>query len=116
MWGMSLGLNLRGCNAEIMQSEKMLREFIISLCGHIGMKRHKDVQIEFFGEEKESKEGYSAFQWITTSSITLHCDHYADRVFIDIFSCKDFDIKDTTEFCFKYFKAKELDVNLFNRK
>lgn len=36
-------------------------------------------------------EGWSAMQFIQTSTITVHADEVDGRCFIDVFSCKEFD-------------------------
>ena len=36
-------------------------------------------------------EGWSALQFIETSSITLHADEVSGRCFVDVFSCRPFD-------------------------
>ncbi len=53
--------------------------------------------------------GYSAMQFIETSSIVVHADDKGDRCFIDIFSCKDFDTKSAAEFSKNFFGAKHMD-------
>ena len=36
-------------------------------------------------------EGWSALQFIETSSITVHADEVFGRCFVDVFSCRPFD-------------------------
>ena len=45
--------------------------------------------IERFGDDE--LEGWSALQFIETSSITLHADEVFGRCFVDVFSCRPFD-------------------------
>ena len=40
-----------------------------------------------------------AVQFILTSNITIHCLPLLERVYINIFSCKDFDTADARRFC-----------------
>jgi S-adenosylmethionine decarboxylase len=55
----------------------------------IGMRAHGPLMIDRFGDEE--LEGWSALQFIETSSITIHADEVFGRCFIDVFSCRPFD-------------------------
>ena len=55
----------------------------------IGMRAHGPLMIERFGEG--DLEGWSAMQFIETSSLTIHTDELAGRCYVDVFSCKRFD-------------------------
>lgn len=50
-------------------------------------------------------KGTSAVQFILTSNITVHCLDILERVYINIFSCKDFDTADARRFCQEWFGA-----------
>lgn len=53
------------------------------------MRAHGALMIERFGDDEF--EGWSALQFIETSSITIHADEAFGRCFIDVFSCRPFD-------------------------
>ena len=55
----------------------------------IGMQAHGELAIDRFGNDE--LEGWSAMQFIETSSITVHADEVFGRCFVDIFSCRSFD-------------------------
>ncbi len=55
----------------------------------IGMTAHGPLMLERFGEG--DLEGWSAMQFIETSSITLHADEVSGRCFVNVFSCRPFD-------------------------
>lgn len=59
--------------------------------------------------------GYSALQFIETSSITMHFDDTKARAFIEIFSCKYFDVKMAERFCKNFLKAKKSKAKYFLR-
>ncbi len=88
-WGKSVSINLYGCNKEILADPNAIKKFIANIIKKIHMVAHGPTYIERFGSG--DLEGYSAMQFIETSSITIHCDEVGGRAFIDIFSCKDFD-------------------------
>lgn len=103
-WGQLLILDLHQCNNDILTSEKKLKEFASKICKEINMKPFGEPLIKKFGEKK--LKGYSLMQFIETSSVVIHADQFGDRVFIDIFSCKSFDIKTAAEFSKSFFEAK----------
>ena len=101
-WGMVASVNVYGCDKDIIKTPSLIKDFIVALSDSIDMKRHGEPMIERFAEG--SLEGYSALQFIETSSITMHFDEGEDRAFVDIFSCKYFEPEAAEKFC------KELDV------
>jgi len=106
-WGKSVAINLYDCDIEKITTKKIIVDFFHAIIPEIGMIAHGPLHIERFGlETKHPGPGYSAMQFIETSSITLHCDEPGRRCFIDIFSCKDFDVSHAVSFTKKFFKAK----------
>ena len=70
----------------------VIRRLVPTLIDAIGMRAHGPLHLERFGDA--DLEGWSAMQFIETSSITLHADEVYGRCFIDVFSCKPFDAHD----------------------
>ena len=112
-WGMLASLDIYGCAPSRIRDPKKIREFIFGLCAHIDMKRYGEPMIKRFGEGE--LEGYSALQFIHTSSITVHFDETRNRAFIEIFSCKFFDPKKAEQFCKSFLKAKKSKLKHFFR-
>lgn len=108
-WGLSTSIDLKDCDPFIIRSRDKLNQFIIELCELIKMKRYGEPQIVNFGEGRV--EGYSLVQLIETSAITGHFANESNAAFIDIFSCKLFEPKQASEFCKKFFKAKNVILN-----
>lgn len=102
-WGMVASVDVYSCDRNIITSADEIRKFIVELCNHVDMVRHGEAQVERFAEGE--LEGFSAMQFIETSSITLHFDELENRGFIDIFSCKFFDPKKAENFCREYLKG-----------
>ena len=105
-FGLSVHINLFGCNHEKICDIEYIKAWMIDLCNYIEMKRHGDMIAERFGTEPHLY-GYSVMQLIETSCITAHFSEQTDCCYIDVFSCKDFDDMKTTEFCADYFDAKD---------
>lgn len=103
-WGMIASIDLHDCDPKLISNKKDITRLIVGLCNHIGMKRYKKPLIEKFAEG--SMEGYSAIQFIETSSITMHFDDkIGNRAFIDIFSCEYFNPIKAEAYCKKFLKA-----------
>ena len=86
---------------------------MIQLCDSINMKRYGPTMLKRFGEGE--LEGYSALQFIETSSVTIHFDETKDRTFIEIFSCKYFDPKKALRFCKEFLQARRSKLRYFFR-
>jgi S-adenosylmethionine/arginine decarboxylase-like enzyme len=88
-WGLSASIDLHDCVPEWLSAHSRIVDFFAELVPAIGMVAHGPLVILRFGVG--DLEGWSAMQFIETSSITLHSDEYGLRCFVDIFSCKSFD-------------------------
>lgn len=113
-WGKLASINLYGCDSKFIKNKVKIGEYILGLCKVIDMKRHGKPMIERFAEG--ALEGYSAMQFIETSSITIHFDETENRAFIDIFSCKEFDEKKAEKFSGDFFKAEKSRMTVLIRE
>ena len=113
-WGMLASIDLAGCDHDLIQSPKAIKEFVKKLIQLLKMKAYGPTRVVKFAEG--SLEGHSAFQFIETSSITLHFDDKeGDRGFIDIFSCCFFDPYPAEKFCKSFFKGKKSRMKILFR-
>jgi S-adenosylmethionine/arginine decarboxylase-like enzyme len=87
-WGMLAAVDLHGCDRARLADPDSIRRFVPRLIAAIGMQAHGPLLIDRFGDEE--LEGWSALQFIETSSITVHADETWGRCFVDVFSCKPF--------------------------
>jgi S-adenosylmethionine/arginine decarboxylase-like enzyme len=88
-WGLLAAIDLHGCGFGALADPDCIRAFVPALIDAIGMRAHGPLLLERFGDG--DLEGWSAMQFIETSSITIHADEVARRCFIDVFSCRQFD-------------------------
>ena len=86
---MLAAVDLHGCERRRLEDPSCIRAFVPSVIEAIGMRAHGPLRLERFGEGE--LEGWSAMQFIETSSITVHADESSGRCFIDVFSCREFD-------------------------
>ena len=106
-------IDLYDVNSEIITNPLRIKQFIKDLCKSLKMQRHGETLVDRFGSGR--LEGYSALQFIETSSITAHFDEVGNRAFIDVFSCKEYDSKKISEFCRKYLNANLVKSRVMDR-
>ncbi len=102
-WGFSTVLDLKKCNYKV-QNKDDIKDYVYQLCDLIDMRRFGPCYIHKFGNG--NKEGYSMLQLIETSNITGHFTEQDNSAFIDIFSCKPYDVLELENFTKKFFEAQ----------
>jgi S-adenosylmethionine/arginine decarboxylase-like enzyme len=108
-WGKHLILDAAGCSPKMIGSEVVVANFARSLVKRIDMVPFGNPQVVMFGSG--SKKGYTLVQLIETSNITAHFVEENNSMYLDVFSCKDFDPEVVEEAVKEFFDAK-----YFNRK
>ena len=88
-WGMLAAIDLTRCVRAWLADPDRIRGFVREVVPAVGMRTHGPMHLERFGSGE--LEGWSAMQFIETSSITIHADEVEARCFVDLFSCKPFD-------------------------
>jgi len=111
-WGQLTSVDLFDCKKDLTSGD-CLKDFAANLCSEIGMKLHGEPVIERFGDG--AVEGWSLMQFIETSTITVHLDEIGGRVFVDIFSCKNFDGKKAEDFCVGFWRAGRVEGKTVSR-
>jgi len=112
-WGLVASIDLHDCDSLTIKNPKKIKALIVGLCNKIKMKRYKEPMIERFAEG--ALEGYSAIQFIETSSVTMHFDEVENRAFIDVFSCKYFNPTEAENFCKKFLGASKAKTRYYLR-
>ena len=88
-WGVLAAIDLHGCERARLADPDTIARFVPAVIAAIGMRAHGPLRLDRFGDGE--LEGWSALQFIETSSITLHADEVLGRCFVDVFSCRPFD-------------------------
>ncbi len=120
-YGKELILDMHDVKNTKLFTRRGIKKFMIELCHIIDMEREN---LYFWDELYTPKKykfteehliGTSAVQFITTSNITIHTLDKMKRVYLNIFSCKNFEEKDVRDFCKKYFNGKVINCNTVKR-
>ena len=115
-WGFHLILDCKGCERPLIVSRTNIKNFIKTLVLDIDMKAYGDPIVEHFATHDPNKAGYSMVQLIETSSITGHFVDLSGDTYIDIFSCKPFDIDVCKQVVAKYFNPETIKVTYLTRQ
>lgn len=119
-YGKELILDLHECNQEFF-TRNHIRKFFVELCELINMQRCKLTWWDDHGLPEEDKQtephlkGTSAVQFILTSNIVIHTLDIMKNVYLNIFSCKDFNEDLVKDFSEKYFQGRIVNAHVINR-
>ena len=115
-WGYHLVLDCSGCDTKKVTSRDNIYDFIKTLVKEIDMKAYKEPMIEHFATHNIDAAGFSFVQLIETSSITGHLVDKNGDAYIDIFSCKEFEIEIVKKVIDKFFAPKKIKVTFLTRQ
>ena len=114
-WGLEIQVDLKKCDPSKIRDKKVIEEFVIKLCSLIKMRRFGDPVIVNFGAE-ERVAGYSMFQLIETSNVSAHFANKTNNVYLNVFSCKEFDPLLVETFASNYFEARSSKSKVSKRR
>lgn len=119
-YGKELILDLHSCDS-LLFTRKSIRNYFKHLCELIDMQCESRHFWDDYGlppEERQTEphlKGTSAIQFILTSNITIHTLDILKAVYINIFSCKEFDTQKATDFTVLFFRAKHYTSRVLDR-
>lgn len=119
-YGKELILDLHDCNPDKF-TRKSIKKFFIDLCNKIDMQAEKlsfwdyEGQPEEYAKAPKHLKGISAVQFISTSSIVIHSLDDLNKIFINIFSCKNFDPDIVKEFVKEFFEGQIVNNIIIDR-
>jgi S-adenosylmethionine/arginine decarboxylase-like enzyme len=114
-WGYHLLMDCTSGDVELIGSKENVYNFVKELVVAIDMKAFGEPWIERFATHDLSKSGLSMCQMIETSNITGHFVDANGNFYIDIFSCKPFDLDVTFSVVEKYFKPEKIRHHFISR-
>jgi len=115
-WGYHLILDCKGGDLDKVKSKENIYNFIKELIPGIGMVAYGNPIVEHFATHDPDAAGYSLVQLIETSSVTGHFVDKNGDCYIDIFSCKEFDIDHAKSFVQAYFNPDQIKVTYLTRQ
>ena len=112
-WGYHTMLDCAGCNDNIKDKDVIYR-FAKDIVKRIDMVAFGEPIIEFMLPD-DPKQGYSLIQLITTSNICAHFVDIDNTAYIDIFSCKEYDVELVKQIVKEFFAPEKMRVNYITR-
>ena len=127
-WGWHLSVNASFCNLDKITDRDNVYNFIKQLVVDIDMEPYGEPDIVYFGVG--DKSGFTSQQLISPQSTSKQiisrqliytsniCAHYVDEykaIFLDVFSCKPFEIDIVVELVKQYFDAQQVTTT-FNAR
>jgi S-adenosylmethionine decarboxylase len=113
-YGLELILDLKGCDLSDLSRER-LRDYFVRLCELIQMKRHGE---PVFWEDHSGLphlEGISAVQFIETSNVVCHALPLLQAVYLNIFSCREFDTEAAKRFSAAFWGPESIVFTVVTR-
>jgi S-adenosylmethionine/arginine decarboxylase-like enzyme len=115
-FGQELILDIHDCTL-LPQSREKIASFMRELCLEIGMEAEDLHFWDYHGDQAgydaapPHLKGTSAVQFIMTSTITLHTLDDLKKVYLNVFSCKDFDHDDATVLAARWFGGTPVRIH-----
>lgn len=119
-YGKELILDLHNCDASTF-TRRSIKSFFEELCSMIEMERCRLCWWDDHGvplEERQTEphlKGTTAIQFIQTSNIIIHTLDLMKNVYLNVFSCKDFDADIVREFSERWFKGEICSSHVIDR-
>jgi len=112
-YGPHLTLDLIGCNPKKTSDIRYMFKFMGELPGKIGMNKMGEPHIDMYNGIHEEWFGASISIHIQESHMTVHAFDWG-YVFIDIFSCKDFDTDGAIKYIMESLEADQHKPSFFD--
>lgn len=114
-FGPHLMLDLSECNRETLESLDLVFEILNNLPEKIGMTKITQPYVFRYNGVVPEDWGITGMVIIAESHISIHTFPEKKYCFIDLFSCKCFDMEKAKKFLIKAFGSKKATVNFVAR-
>ena len=113
-WGKHLILDAGGCSSKMIGDPTVITNFAKTLVKRIDMVAYGQPQVVMFGTG--NKKGYTLIQLIETSNIAAHFVEENNSMYLDVFSCKNFDPDVVKEAVHEFFDAQKFRTKVMLRQ
>ena len=115
-FGLHATIDAFKCNIQKLGSVPLVYDVLNNLPEKIGMtKMTLPYVVKWLDKFSDGTEGVSGFVMIAESHISIHTFPDQDFVFMDIFSCKNFDTEKAISYLLEAFEAKQCDKHILKR-
>ena len=113
-YGIELVLDLHDCDTGKFSRDN-IGFFLVQICSTIRMVPYGEPHFWEDNSGVAHLHGISAFQFVSTSNIVVHSLTLLKAVYINIFSCRDFDVETAAKFSGDFFGTKAVRANVVER-
>lgn len=115
-FGLHLTIDASSCNRKKLASVSLVYDILNRLPDKINMtKMTLPYVVKWRDKFSEGTEGISGFVMIAESHISIHTFPDQDYVFMDIFSCKEFDAELVVDYLTQAFEAAKYEKKILKR-
>jgi|TARA_Y100000310_G_scaffold345431_1_gene464932 S-adenosylmethionine decarboxylase len=114
-FGQHLTIDASSCNGKKLTSQSRVYDILNNLPGKLGMIKMTLPHVVKWLDPGATIEGISGFVMIAESHISIHTFPEKDYVFIDVFSCKGFDVDNAVKLLVSAFEAKKHTKKVIKR-
>lgn len=114
-FGPHLMLDLHKCNRSKLTNFRLMYNLLKNMPEKIGMTRISEPQLMRYKDRWAKTPGITGFVILAESHVSLHTFPDDDFVFLDIFSCRNFDYKSTKEYLISFFESKSPQARVVKR-
>jgi S-adenosylmethionine decarboxylase len=114
-FGPHLTLDLSQCNKEKLRNLEFIFNLLNELPKIIGMTPIIQPYVFPYSGLNPEDKGITGILIIAESHISIHTFIEKDYIFIDVFSCKYFDVEKTKNYFIDAFESKKISANVVER-
>ena|SRR3989344_1709813 len=115
-FGLHVTIDASGCNKRKLSSVTLVYDILNKLPDKIGMtKMTLPYVVKWLDKFAQGTEGISGFVMIAESHISIHTFPDQDYVFMDIFSCRDFNADMAIKYLTEAFESKKYQKQILKR-
>lgn len=114
-WGYHVTLDCHDATRSLMMERYNVECFVKELVNRIDMVAIGEPWIEYTAGDQPDKAGFTAVQIIVTSSIVAHFVDATGDIYLDVFSCQEFDSAVVKAVVKEYFKPRTIRMNFLTR-
>ena len=114
-FGQHLTIDASSCNRKKLISQSLVYDILNKLPAKLSMHKMTLPHVVKWLDPGATIEGISGFVMIAESHISIHTFPEKDYVFIDVFSCKGFDVDNAVKLLINAFGATKYTKKVVNR-
>ncbi len=115
-FGLHVTIDASQCDKRKLESVTLVYDILNKLPERVGMtKMTLPYVVKWLDKFSQGKEGVSGFVMIAESHVSIHTFPDQDYVFMDIFSCRNFNAEEAIDYLVSAFEAKKHKSNVVKR-